>query len=435
MLIIIIIELTATNLIPIFNATYNTENQTEISIYNCFGRYSSKNTALSDMVEKYSQNNTDVQISNVSLSTKNFYTKLHADFSANCASDIIIAPPSFDILQLYKRGYIASLDAEFEKDTEWAESFDRNILRFVTSDDKIYGLPTDVEYTVLFCNNNLFKQCGLTIPKNYNELKNAVSTLAANNIIPFAFTTNDTNIYLYQMLVSMFEDGNAGSSSFLDEQYSNAMDYMKELYQIGAFPGNYDSLDSSEASELFLNGSAAMIATTNSFIDDIVRYIVADSKAYTKYINQFDIIAFPSENSIYRQPKTFFSNVAYNAGEFTIFINKKAYEQKHDEVMKLVKYLTSPVALREYLSQTNDILSIKYIENREYKGNRLVSGCKLAVDNATKFTQMPIDVTYRYIWENQLCSNIPKIFYGITTYDEVASKINEKTPFTDYKRN
>ena len=134
-----------------------------------------------------------------------------------------------------------------------------------------------------------------------------------------------------------------------------------------------------------------------------------------------------------RKSKIVFPTIAYNAGKFTIFVSKRAYESKHDEIMKLAKYLTKPEALRSYLAQTNDIMSIKYIENKEYK-TRLVTNCKLAVETATKFTSMPIDITYRYIWRNRLGKNIPKIFDGLAVFDDVASKIDDATESNDYKK-
>lgn len=435
-LAVFIIILIINSLWSVFHNADGDVPQTEIDIYNCFGSYSSKNIALSDIIEKYCEKDSSVKISNTSISTDEFYTKLNADFTAGCGADIVIAPPSYDILQLYKRGYIASIDTEFEKDSEWADTFDKNILRFVTDNGNIYGLPTDVEYILLFCNTEVFKRYGLDTPKSYADLKNAVSVIAKTNTVPIAFTTNDTDLCLYQILTSMLGDEiYSAENRNPNNGYAKAMDYMKELHSLGAFPKSYETMSQSDANNMFLNGSAAMIVTTNSFIDDITQYANTDAKDYTKCINQFEIIAFPSEMQAdtNRKSKIVFSTVAYNAGEFTIFVSKKAYESKHDEIMKLTKYLTKPMALRNYLAQTDDIMSIKYIENKEYK-TRLVTNCKLAVETATKFTSMPIDVTYRYIWRNQLGKNIPKIFGGLAAFDDVALKINDATESNDYKK-
>ena len=435
-LAILIIVFIINSLWSIFHNVDGDIQQTEIDIYNCFGSYSSKNIALSDILEKYCEKNPEVKISNTSISTEKFYTKLNADFTADCGADIVIAPPSYDILQLYKRGYIAPLNTEFTKDAEWADTFDKNILRFVTDSGSIYGLPTDVEYILLFCNAEILKRYGLNTPRSYNDLKNAVSVISRSNTVPIAFTANDTDLYLYQILTSMLGDGEySAANRNTDNGYAKAMDYMKELHSLGAFSRNYETMSQSDVDNMFLNGSAAMIVTTNSFIDDITQYANTDAKDYTKYINQFEIIAFPSEMQAdtNRKSKIVFPTIAYNAGKFTIFVSKRAYESKHDEIMKLAKYLTKPEALRSYLAQTNDIMSIKYIENKEYK-TRLVTNCKLAVETATKFTSMPIDITYRYIWRNCLGKSIPEIFDGSVTFDSVASKINNATELNDYKK-
>lgn len=82
--------------------------------------------------------------------------------------------------------------------------------------------------------------------------------------------------------------------------------------------------------------------------------------------------------------------------------------------MKFVKYLTNSNTLRLYLAQTNDIMTVKDIENKEYK-MPLVAKCKIAVGNATKVTRMPIDITYRYVWSKTIQKRLPDILSGNIT--------------------
>ena len=52
-------------------------------------------------------------------------------------------------------------------------------------------------------------------------------------------------------------------------------------------------------------------------------------------------------------------------------------------------------------------------------------------EDATKFTSMPIDATYRYIWKNHICKNIPKVFDGLIDYTGTVEEINNLSVFTD----
>lgn len=429
-LIFLIITLIINALLIITRNTNEENKQTEISIYNCFGNYSSKNIALSNLIENFSESNPNTKISNTSLSSEIFYKKLHADFSAGCGADIIIAPPSYDMLQLYKRNYIATLDSEFEKDVAWAKTFDKNILRTVTDNGNIYALPTDVEYILLFVNSEIFKKYNLPIPKSYDDFKNVVSFFSGTEITPIAFTNNDINLPLYQILVAMLS--NNSNYDNIDNTYKTAMNCMKELYSMGAFADNFSEMSPDETKNLFLSGSAAMMIAPSSFVAEIDQYASTGDFNYTDYINQFNILAFPSEDQT-SWHSVVFSTIAYNAGEFTIFISKDAYKNKHDDIMQLVKFLTSQQALRDYLALTNDIMSIKHIENAEYK-TRLVSKCIIAVNTATKFTYMPIDATYRYIWWNQFAKNIPAIFNDQVSFDDIMLKAKEFSSFTDFNK-
>ncbi len=402
--------------------------QTQINIYNSFGNYSFKNTALSDIIDKYMEENKDTMIINSSMSNDRFYTKLHADFSADCAADIIITAPSYDIKQLYKRGYIANLDAEFQNNSAWDSIFDKNIMRFTTDYDAepshVYGLPFEVRYIVLYYNTEIFNKYHLQAPQSYPDFKNAVYELSkTDNIAPIAAGAIDNDIYLYQILCSMLEKtGNSESAGELPEQYLSAANYMKELYEMGAFPNNYMTLTQADAQKMFLDGSAAMIVETNSFINEIAQYANSSNVDYTKYTDKFNIVAFPCDNQSGIPYKNAFSTVAYNAGDFTVFINKKSYENKHDKIMDIVQHLTNPDILRLYTAQINDIMVVGNIKNNEYN-SRLITKCNLAIEDATKFTYMPVDLTYRNIWFTQISNTLPNVLNGTVSSSQLSSDV------------
>lgn len=389
------------------------ENKTHIERINmltAWGGYSEKNIAMSDIINAYSDIEPNVSITNTSLSDEEFYARLSADFSSGCAADVIIAPPSYDIMSLCRRGYIADLQSEFAKDTKWSDSFDREMFRFVEGDSgQIFGIPTDVEYVLLYCNKNLFEKYGLSIPKKYSDFLSAVNTFTASGVTPVAFGANDSNLYLYQIITSMFEGeiSSGSTSAGLPPQYMSAMKEMCNLYNAGAFPRKYSHMSADDAKKMFLDDKAAMIVETNGFINDINH-----STSYAEYTEKYEIMAFPYAN---RDKSTVvFSTVAYNAGDYTIFVNKQAYKNNRNMIMKFVKYLTNSNTLRLYLAQTNDIMTVKDIENKEYK-MPLVAKCKIAVGNATKVTRMPIDITYRYVWSKTIQKRLPDILSGNIT--------------------
>ena len=415
---------------------------TPISIYSCFENSGAKSVALAGMAESYTTDRapeTDIVIS--SVTPEQFYTKLNADFTYGCAADIIIAPPSYDIAQLYKNGYIANIASEFKSNPEWSSKFDRSILKFVSASgtdgaEEIYGLPVNIEYVLLFCNNNIFKNCGITNPKSYADLKLAVSELAARGITPIAMGADDHEMYLYQALAAMLDNSGkipAISDGAAPPQYSSAFERLSGLADLHAFPADYKSLTRNDAQKMFLNGTAAMIVESSSFVNEITQYANSADIDYHKYIDSIDIIAFPTETGSRVQYNIAVSSAAYNAGDFTIFINQRAYKERRAAIMNFIKYITSPEVLRSYLAQTNDIMAIKDIENKEYK-IPLIAKCKLAAENASKLTYMPINITYRDIWFSQIRGNLPQMLDGAASADEVFSSLARLTEINARKK-
>ena len=422
MIVLILITIEIHN----FSLTYREKNEIQhIEILTGWGSYSEKNIAMSDIIKNYSKTYPDMSISNTSLTGEKFYTKLAADFTAGCAADIIIAPPSYDIMRLCERGYIADLSKEIATDSTLSNSLDREMLKFV-SDEKshVYGIPTDVQYVLLYCNKELFSKYNISIPRKYSDFTTAITKFASAGITPIAFGANDPNIYLEQLTTSNFEgepmtDKKTGN---IPPQYSRALREMCSLKDMGAFPSGYGHMTSDDAKRMFLDNEAAMIVETNNFINDITRNIGSSTTDYTKYTQKFEIIAFPYDSR--SQNSVVFSTVAYNAGEYTIFINKKSYETNYDQIINFVKYLIEGDTLRLYLAQTNDIMTVKDIENKEYK-MPLVAKCKMAVGNATKFTRMPIDITYRYVWISSLQKRLPEILDKELSIQEAVKNLSD----------
>lgn len=406
-----------------------TSKITHINMLTNWDAYSEKNIAMSNIIKNYANIEPDVIINNTSLRGEEFYAKLVADFSSDCAADIVVAPPSYDIKHLYEQGYIADLSSELDSDSNWNESFDREMLKFVQDKSgQIYGLPTDIQYIMLYCNKELFEKYNITIPQKYSDFKSVVSSFSAAGVTPIAFGANDSDIYLYQILVSMFDNviETENDQDQLAAQYLKALTEMQTLYNKGAFPSEYQHMSSDDARKMFLDNKAAMIVETNEFINDIMH----GGNTYSNY-SQYEILAFPYENR--SLSRIVFSTVAYNAGDYTIFINKKSYEENHNTIMEFVKYLTKTDTLRLYLAQTNDIMTVKNIENKEYK-MPLITECKIAVSNATKFTEMPIDITYRYIWCNFLQKKLPDMLEGKISAAQMLEKFNEACAKLKVKR-
>jgi hypothetical protein len=103
------------------------------------------------------------------------------------------------------------------------------------------GLRSSVEQTlkpsmcILICSTYNVK-----VPVNYQELKEAVVAFKSNGVIPIAFNCKAEGSYLYQNMAMMI-GGKAAieepiSGKQINPCFITAMEYMKELYELDAFP-------------------------------------------------------------------------------------------------------------------------------------------------------------------------------------------------------
>lgn len=423
----------------LWHLTHSAENggdKTDLTVYSCFENYSLKSTALTNIVDKYNEESPDTDVNIDTVSPNAFYLKLAADFSANCASDIVIAPPSYDTRMLYERGYLACLNDMFEENTDLKENTDKSFLKFTTEEkdgkSEIYGIPFDAEYIVLYCNKDIFTRCNANIPKTFGEFKESVAKIRAEGITPVACGAQDSEFYFYQALYAMESSYQSEDTAFNKYAHEMAIEKYKEFYDMGAFPASYEDTSREEYRELFLNGEAAMIVETNSFADDIVQYASGIKAGRDEFFEKFEISSFPT-NAYKTSDDRYYPTVAYNAGKFTVFVNKKSYEAKKDAIKDFINYLSSSETLRLYQAHANDIMTMKNAETNANEAS-LISKCKVAIFYATEYKQMPSATMYRETWNRGLLKKMPDVLQGRCTAKELIYGIEEISEKLTYEK-
>ena len=171
------------------------------------------------------------------------------------------------------------------KDNKFSEvSMNYNIYN-----NKIYGLPIEIIYEGLYINKDLFEKYNIKIPQTYEELKSAIIAFKEQDIIPIAFNCVPEGTYLYQNIAMKLGGKEDIENPFINGKisrcYIESLYYLKELYDLGAFPCNAFTIDDRERNRLFLEKKAAMIVQGSWFIGE---------GAVNYNDKSVDIIRFPS---------------------------------------------------------------------------------------------------------------------------------------------
>ncbi len=122
-----------------------------------------------------------------------------------------------------------------------------------------YGLPETQSFAMMFVREDILAELDLEVPKTWNDVKEAIPVLQANNM-EIAMST-DSNIFLYQMGGELFADG--GMRINLDSNLAlTAFQTMCDLFTMYSFPYQYNFANRFRTGEMPI-GFADYTATYN----------------------------------------------------------------------------------------------------------------------------------------------------------------------------
>lgn len=168
--------------------------------------------------------------------------------------------------EMIEAGQIADITDDIMSDQEFADGFLEGMTDVLKVDDRIYGLPCEVQANGIWYNKKLFDQCGLEIPETYDELLNCCKVFRENGIIPMARGSKDT--YSVWALTNMFcrfgfydyiDSILAGKEKWNNPDYIKFFEKLQEMTEEGMWPDNVSSIGYWEATELFMGEKAAML--------------------------------------------------------------------------------------------------------------------------------------------------------------------------------
>ena len=183
---------------------------------------------------------------------------------------------SEDLGKMYaESGFVAPLtNMELVNNTVNANIIDIMKMMF---GETIYGVPVNVSYTgLLFFNQDIFDEVGIEVPTNIDEFFAVCEKLTEAGYTPFINGASETNhIAHFSFCPFMINNLNGqqdwlkgladGTSSFLDEEWMKAMQYMQEGIKY-TDPSSI-GLTHVEAWAQFAEGAAAMLTGSSYMFD------------------------------------------------------------------------------------------------------------------------------------------------------------------------
>ncbi|MCX7746616.1 MAG: extracellular solute-binding protein [Clostridia bacterium] len=212
-------------------------------------------------IKGFKEKNPGVQVIDNSVTAINdaFRTKINTDFAAGNEPDVCYAFTGADANQLYKSGKLLTWEEELKKDPQWASNFIKPAFEHNRyQDGKLYALPYIGYSEGMYFNKDLFKKHKVKVPTNWNELLLAVKTFKSKGIVPISVSFSEEPHYLIETFILSL-GGKKGHEKPFDPSWAPALNYIKQLYEKGAFQKNVLTIKSADANDLFFNEKAAMM--------------------------------------------------------------------------------------------------------------------------------------------------------------------------------
>lgn len=163
--------------------------------------------AVKQLAAESEKENPDIKIQIEGIPWAAYFDKLFTSIAAGSGPDVFQAPTGL-AEQFIRSGNIVPLKALSPSEVQ--EDFLPWTVERLISDDKIWGLPTDIQSIVLFYNTRLFKEAGLDpdrAPASWEELVQYGQKLTKQEAGRFSQTGLDTDYYSIVLETMMFQAG------------------------------------------------------------------------------------------------------------------------------------------------------------------------------------------------------------------------------------
>ncbi|MBN2795715.1 MAG: extracellular solute-binding protein [Clostridia bacterium] len=364
-----------------------------------------KSDILEEIIQSFERAYPNIKIINESMSGEDYLFILKADFASGNGPDIFGLWPGSDLNMLIEEGFIADLTEVIEENESWYKSFDERAFAAIDQENGIYSIPFEIIYEGLFLNLDLFEENHVKIPTTFEELLTAIKMFKAVNITPIAYNSTPEGSFIYQNIVASLGTKEMTENPIVHHEiqssYLEGMNYMKELYDVGAFPVNAFTLDDYSRNQMFIEKKAAMIVQGSWFVSDALG-------------EQVGLIPFPIDNHI--------KNVVYGIGNGNFHVNQQTFEDqdKKEAAILFLKYLTSESS-RQKFSELPGFITSDHSNSESYLkqlGYNLI--------NAADFLVGPPDhYINRNWWESVLIHDFPNLLEGKITPESIFESIEE----------
>ncbi|WP_077622272.1 extracellular solute-binding protein [Sediminibacillus massiliensis] len=238
----------------------------ELTLWNDWTEDRPENTTYKNMVEKFNEQNENIQVKIEAIPHDQYETKLRTQAAGQQLPDMFRVWPGTRLEPLVKGESVLSLNSI--KDN-WEGVIPEGVMKDYAIDGEQYAIPGNIsETSLIFYHKDAVKEAGFEeFPTTYEDLKTLISSLNETGTTPIALG-NKATWPLQSVYISTIGDRYTGSDflpntlngegTFENDQFINALSVIDEMTKMDAFNGDMNTIDEAQARSMFLSGDSAM---------------------------------------------------------------------------------------------------------------------------------------------------------------------------------
>ncbi|MCU6711474.1 extracellular solute-binding protein [Paenibacillus sp. J5C_2022] len=332
------------------------EEKVEISLWHNFTGDDQRAVTMREIITEFEKANPDITLDIQAIPPDGYKTRLKTVAAANEMPDVFIMWPGAMTQEFASGGLIQPVNDLLDANKEWTDGFIDNAFGGFTIDDSIYSAPMSLTPTsILYYNKSILDDNGLSVPKTWDELMNAIEVLKAKDITPIALG-NKAAWVAQSSIFSSLADRVTGSewflkaskqdgASFTDPEFVDALNYMKQLGDAGAFQEGFNAIDHTQMEMMFAQGQSAMMIDGGWALTQLA------ANASEEAIAQMGATVLPSIPGGKGEANALAGVVGVGLG-----LGKDATGSKKDAAHKLILAMSGPEAQKRTL-ESNQLVS------------------------------------------------------------------------------
>ncbi|MGL5656628.1 MAG: extracellular solute-binding protein [Fusobacteriaceae bacterium] len=307
---------------------------------------------LKEVLEDFKKQNPNIDVKIQLTPFKEYWTKLEASASEKVAPDVVW----MNLLNIKKYSnfeILEDLTSYIKKDNFKLDGYNETLTKAYTINDKVYGIPKDIDSTAVFYNKEIFDKAGLPYPTNDWKWEDMVKIAKiikekVPGVYPLNIPLDDQEGYYNLILQSGGSILDAeGKSGYYQSENLEAIKLYKKLIDEGLLP-DAKTLASMKGMNMFQSGKVAIIYGGAWYVKPVSENEIVKGK--------FGVVEMPEIS----QKATVSHGVAYSMTK----------ESKNKEAAwKLIKFLTSE-EVSEKVAKNGDVIpaleSAQHLWNEYY---------------------------------------------------------------------